>query len=61
MEMVLHKELEEVLLQEKLFWMQKLRCEFISLSDKNTKYFYVCTIARRRRNKIVMLQDADGN
>ncbi|KAF7844993.1 ribonuclease H [Senna tora] len=53
----LEKELEEVLNQEEAHWFQKARCKWIREGDRNTKYYHTKAIARRRRNKILMLKD----
>lgn len=57
----LKKELEGVLPQKKMLWKQKSRCNWISLGDRNSKYFHVQTISRRKQNKIIMLKNGDGN
>lgn len=59
-EETLVKELEEVLLQEEIFWFQKSREKLMALGDINTKYFHTSTIIRRRRNRIEMLKDDAG-
>lgn len=41
--------------------MQKCRCDYISLGDKNTTYFHARTMERRRRNKIITLVDSTDN
>ncbi|KAI8563661.1 hypothetical protein RHMOL_Rhmol03G0126400 [Rhododendron molle] len=56
----LRKEYNEILLQEETLWFQKSRSKWITLGEKNTRYFHLSTIIRRRRSKITMLKD-DSN
>lgn len=46
---------------EEIFWLQKSRNTWLKEGDKNTKFFHLSTIIRRRRNKIEGLNDVDGN
>ena len=54
-------EYEIILFEEESFWMQRARCKWISQEDKNTRYFHLSTLVRRRRNKVLALKDNDGN
>ncbi|KAL8171581.1 hypothetical protein V2J09_023385 [Rumex salicifolius] len=54
-------ELELVLLQEKMFWFQKVRCKWIECGDRNTAFFHTSVVIRRRRNRISTLKDSSGN
>ncbi|XP_028078004.1 uncharacterized protein LOC114279914 [Camellia sinensis] len=47
--------------QEEILWFQKSRSKYISLGDKNSRYFHVSTINKRRKLKINALKDSDGN
>lgn len=40
--------------------MQKSHMDWLRYEDQNTKFFHTSTLARRRRNKIEMLQDESG-
>lgn len=55
------KEYEEVLRQEEILWFQKSRENWIMYGDRNTKYFYVITKIRRRRNMVETLCDYNDN
>lgn len=52
LERSLKKDLESVLKQEELLWLQKSRVQWITEGDRNTKFFHVSTIVHRKRNKI---------
>lgn len=54
-------DLNVILEQEELFWLQKSRNILLKEGDKNTKFFHLSTVVRRRRNKIEGLNDRDGN
>lgn len=43
------KELDVVLEQEEILWFQKSREKWITLGDRNTKYFFTSTIVRREK------------
>ncbi|KAL8139423.1 LOW QUALITY PROTEIN: hypothetical protein V2J09_005444 [Rumex salicifolius] len=60
-EETLIKELDEVLEQEEILWFQKSREKWIALGDRNTSFFHMSTIIRRRRNSIEMLRREDGS
>ncbi|XP_021671097.2 uncharacterized protein LOC110657961 [Hevea brasiliensis] len=54
------KELEMVLWQEEVLWFQKSHKEWIQGGDRNTAYFHMKTVCRRRRNRVEMLKNGDG-
>ncbi|KAH9725610.1 putative ribonuclease H protein [Citrus sinensis] len=60
LELKLKKELEEILTQEEILWLQKSRKEWLIQGDRNTAYFHQKTLARRRRNRITTIQNANG-
>lgn len=55
LERELHVQLDLVLSQEEILWQQKSRCQWLVQGDRNTKYFHIKAIARRRRNRVTML------
>lgn len=52
--------MEEVLNDEEMLWFQKSRLEAIGDGDRNTRYFHLSTIIRRKRNKVEGLMDENG-
>ena len=44
-------QLEEVLAQEEIMWLQRSRCNWYNEGDKNTRYFH--SMANSRKKKIV--------
>lgn len=54
------KEYNTILEQEELLWLQKSRNTWLKEGDRNTKFFHLSTIIRRRRNKLEGLNNADG-
>ncbi|CAL5362434.1 unnamed protein product [Camellia sinensis] len=54
------KEYNETLLQEEMLWFQKSRAKHITLGDKNTRYFHISTINKRRKLKINALKNDNG-
>lgn len=57
----LKKEREKVLLQEELLWRHKSRVEWLKAGDKNTMFFHLSTVIRRRRNKVEELLNEHGD
>ncbi|KAF8093205.1 hypothetical protein N665_0388s0006, partial [Sinapis alba] len=54
------KEFEVVLEKEEVIWFQKLREKWVAHGDRNTKFFHMSTIIKRRRNRVDMLKN-DAN
>lgn len=61
LEAKLRRKLDEVLGQIEILWFQKSRMEAIKDGDRNTRYFYLSTIARRKYNRIESLQVGSGD
>ena len=55
------KELEIVLEQEEVIWFQKSREKWVAHGDRNTKFFHMSTVIRRRRNRVEMLKNNDNH
>lgn len=51
-EKVLRVELEGILDMEESLWQQKVRSDWLTLGDRNTKYFHCKANSRRRINEI---------
>jgi hypothetical protein len=43
-----------------MMWHQKSRAQWIHDGDRNTRYYHLKTIKRRKKNRIVMLRNQDG-
>ncbi|KAL8168195.1 hypothetical protein V2J09_009694 [Rumex salicifolius] len=59
-EQQLCREYDEVLTQEQLLWFQKSRAKFLIEGDRNTRYYHLSTIVRRRASKVLGLFNSDG-
>ena len=57
----LRSELEMVMAQEEILWLQKSRKDWILHRDRNTSFFHRKTITRRRQNRIEAIQNSSGN
>ncbi|PNX92648.1 hypothetical protein L195_g015788 [Trifolium pratense] len=60
LEYKLQSELRDILRKEELMWFQRSRAKWLADGDRNTRYYHLKTINRRRRNNILMLKNADG-
>jgi hypothetical protein len=61
LEKKLQRELHDILKKEELMWFKRSRAQWLNDGDRNTRYYHVKTVNRRRRNNIVMLRDTSGN
>lgn len=57
----LTRELNDILMQEESYWQQQSQENWICFGERNTRYFYASTVARRRHNKITQLRRDDGS
>ncbi|KAL5752312.1 hypothetical protein ACOSQ2_022819 [Xanthoceras sorbifolium] len=56
----LANEYNKIIEQEELFWLQKSRNCWLKEGDRNTKFFHLSTLVRRRHNKLEGLKDTRG-
>ena len=61
LEAKLQGELEEWLRRNEMLWRQKSHETWLKDGDKNSKFFHLSTIIRRKRNSIDALKDDFGN
>ena len=57
----LSNEIEFLLEQEEIHWAQRSRLNWLQHGDKNTSYFHNFANARRKRNMIEKLKDANSS
>ena len=57
----LRKEINEMLDDEEIKWNQRSRVQWLTLGDRNTKYFCHKASQRKRKNEIRGLLDGEGN
>ncbi|XP_025704008.1 uncharacterized protein [Arachis hypogaea] len=57
----LSRELDQILNQEELLWLQKSRQQWIVDGDRNTKFYHTKTAIRRQKNRILKLRRGDGS
>ncbi|KAK4268485.1 hypothetical protein QN277_025138 [Acacia crassicarpa] len=55
------KALERVFDLEEQFWWQRSRVNWLTVGDKNSRFFHQSTLKRRQRNRIVCIKDDNGN
>ncbi|PKI46795.1 hypothetical protein CRG98_032792 [Punica granatum] len=53
-------DLEENLIKKDLIWRQKSRELWLKDGDRNTKFFHLSTVIRRRANQIAAIKDNNG-
>ena len=56
----LQKDLEEVLDHERDLWLLKSRVNWMVQGDRNTSFYHVSTLARRKRNLIILVKNEGG-
>lgn len=61
LERKLQKELDDILLQEEIRWFQKSREEWIVSGDRNTQFYHMATIIKRKNNKVTRLLSYEGH
>ncbi|KAG8485687.1 hypothetical protein CXB51_019012 [Gossypium anomalum] len=59
-EIEVREDLENVLYHEEILWRQKARCDWLTLGDRNTKFFHTRTLRRRKQNQITALKNDLG-
>ncbi|KAL7171208.1 hypothetical protein ACSBR2_035953 [Camellia fascicularis] len=55
------KQFNSTFFQEEILWFQKSRNKWLTLGDNNTRFFHMSTLTKRRKLKIHVLKDDNGN
>jgi hypothetical protein len=55
----LQHDLNFILKKEELMWFQRSRAKWLKDGDRNTKYYQMKAVTRRRKNKVSMLRGED--
>ncbi|KAI9071661.1 hypothetical protein K1719_046380 [Acacia pycnantha] len=61
LEISLREDLENVCFQEELLWIQKSSSDWMCLGDRNTSYYHLKALMRRKRNRVSQLKLPDGS
>lgn len=61
LETKLQLELDEILKQEELLWFQQSREDWITSGDLNTRFYHASLLTKKKRRKISIFQDGEGN
>lgn len=56
----IREELNQVYMDEEVYWKQKSRINWLCSGDRNTRYFHAVTKGRRIKNTINSIQDEQG-
>lgn len=57
----IEKQIDDLLIDEEIYWRQRSRTVWLREGDKNTKYFHSKATARKRKNKIRGIVDERNN
>lgn len=61
LESKLQQELADINRKEEKLWFQRSRAKWLADGDRNTRYYHLKTVTRRRSNRIMMLRDNLGS
>lgn len=53
-------QIDNILIDEKVYWKQRSRVDWLKEGDRNTKFFHSKASARKRKNRISGLEDEQG-
>jgi hypothetical protein len=56
----LQQELNDIMRKEELMWFQRSRAKWLRDGDRNTHYYHLKTVTRRRKNNVIMLKNEQG-
>ncbi|KAI9112905.1 hypothetical protein K1719_016019 [Acacia pycnantha] len=55
------RRIEELMDQEENYWWQCSRIAWLTAGDRNSKFFHLTTVIRRKRNAILSIKDGNGS
>ncbi|KAI9113316.1 hypothetical protein K1719_015841 [Acacia pycnantha] len=61
LETSLREDLENVCFQEELLWLQKSTSDWVCLGDRNTSFYHLKALMRRKHNHVSQLKLSDGS
>lgn len=57
----MRQDLNQAYADEEIYWQTKSRSRWLNAGDRNTRYFHSTTKTRRCRNRLLSVQDSDGD
>lgn len=57
----LRQEINDLLDSEEIMWQQRSKVQWMRLGDRNTKYFHLKALERKKENAINRIMDENGN
>ena len=54
------RNIQNMLVNEEIYWKQRSRADWLKEEDKNTKFFHHKALSRKKKNKIWGIEDATG-
>ncbi|KAF7150605.1 hypothetical protein RHSIM_Rhsim02G0226500 [Rhododendron simsii] len=59
-DLMVRSELENLLTREEVYWAQRAKQNWLTMGDRNTKYFHKIASIRAHKNRAVALRDSSG-
>jgi len=56
----IENQIDNILIDEEIFWKQRSRADWLKEGDRNTKFFHAKASARKKKNRISGLEDENG-
>lgn len=56
----IQNQINNMFVDEEIYWKQRSRAEWLREGDKNTKFFYSKVSAKKRKNKIWGIENTQG-